>query len=208
MARVQRAAGLAIGPALALAAGGMSPALAQPATPTETAATAARTAAPDERALALARDIVRIAYPEDKRRAMFFGTVDAMTSQMRGATMARFNNDPAAKAIMDRNLDRFIAASKPIIDRHIPDFMDAYAQGYAREFSVAELEQVLGFMKTPVGQQFLLRSTAIIGDPAFVAANQAYLRDLQPEMDRLRDQLTRELMEHFVKHPPKATTGS
>nr|WP_246438804.1 DUF2059 domain-containing protein [Novosphingobium piscinae] len=86
--------------------------------------------------------------------------------------------------------------------------MDAYAKGYAREFSVPELEELLTFVKTPVGSHFFLRSSAILADPAFAAANQDYIRELQPQIERMRETLTRELVEHFSKNPPKPTTGS
>ena len=139
---------------------------------------------------------------------MFFAAVDAMAGQLRSATMARFNNDPAAKAIMDRSLDRFLAAGKAVIGRHVPAFMDAYAQGYAREFSIAELEQLLAFVQTPAGAHYFLRSSAIIADPAFAAANTDYIRELQPLIEKMRTDLTQELGAYYASHPPKTSVGS
>lgn len=162
----------------------------------------------DARALATAREIIRVGYPEEKRVGMFTGVLDAMTGQMRAAMMPSLNNDPAAKAMVERKLDGFIPEGKAVMIHHIPAFMEAYAQGYAREFSQDELEQMLTFARTPAGQHFFLRSSAIIADPAFAAANQAYIRELQPLIEKMQRELVAELTAYFMKNPPKPSGNS
>lgn len=207
MRQAAHAAGKAFAVLTAFAAS-WSCAAAEPAAPAATLAAVPAPSEPEPRALDLGREIVRLGFPEEMRAGMFGGAVDAMTGQMRDAMLARFNNDPAARAIMDRSLDSFIVAGKEVMLRHIPAFMNAYATGYARAFPVAELEQILAFVKTPAGAHFLQRSPTILADPAFAAANQDYIRDLQPLIEQMRTKVTRELVDHFRDHPPKPSTGS
>ncbi|MDF8331678.1 DUF2059 domain-containing protein [Novosphingobium cyanobacteriorum] len=162
----------------------------------------------DPEALALARMIISIGFPEAQRSSMFNNLLDTMTGQMRGVFSAKLDNDPRAKAIVEKHLDGFIASSRGIMNAHIPAFMDAYAQGYAREFSIPELQSILDFVKTPAGTHFFSRSSAIIADPAFVSANQDYLRDLQPNIEKMQADLIAELTAYFVEHPPKPNSSS
>ena len=163
---------------------------------------------PGPLALDTAREIIRFGFPEDKRVAMFSSVVDALTTQMRSSMMGELNNDPGAKAIVDRKIDEFLVTGKVVLTRHIPGFMDAYAHAYAREFSQAELTEILAFVKTPAGTHFLSRNSALISDPAFVTENQAYMRDLQPLIQQMQKDLMGDLIGYFAKHPPKPTKSS
>ncbi|MDE2403481.1 MAG: DUF2059 domain-containing protein [Sphingomonadales bacterium] len=165
-------------------------------------------AEPDARALALAREIVRVGYPEDKRETLFGAAADAMLKQMREVMLAKLNNDPAAKAIIEDSIARFVVLGKGVMTRHIPAFMEGYAHAYAREFTPAELETILAFVRTPAGSHFFLRASSILSDPTFVQANAAYLRELQPLIDDMRESLTKRLLEYYQAHPPRASVGS
>ncbi len=165
-------------------------------------------AAPDPVRLALAREVIATGFPEDKREDLFFGAIDAMLKQMRKVMFAEMHNDPGVTAIANRKIDGFIGASKSALRTHIPALMDGMAQGYAREFSGEELAQFRAFAATSGGQHFFQRSSAIIGDPGFAAANESYLHDLQPMIGKMREELTAELRAYFAKDPPKSTTKS
>lgn len=162
----------------------------------------------DPQALATAREVIRIGYPEEKRLAMFSTALDPLLAQMRSVMMADMNNDPGAKALVDAKLDSFIVMGKGVLAKHIPSFMDAYAQAYAREFSASELNDLLAFVKTPAGGHFLSRSSALISDPAFVSANRAYMVDLQVPIRQMQYELMEELKAYFIKHPPKPSKTS
>ncbi|MFM9937154.1 MAG: hypothetical protein ACKVOL_13270 [Novosphingobium sp.] len=166
------------------------------------------TTAPDPERLALAREVIAIGFPEAEREALFFDAVDAMVKQTRKVMLAQMQNDVGATAISDRKIEGFVQKSKTVLRSHIPALMDGMAQGYAREFSSEDLIQIRAFATTSSGQHFFLRSSAIIGDPGFAAANESYLRDLQPMIGQMRDELTAELTAYFAKHPPKSTTKS
>lgn len=162
----------------------------------------------DPAALATAREIIRVGFPEEQRTAMFGQVVDSMSAQVRSAMMGPLNNDPGAKAIVERKLTQFLASGKAVMVRHIPAFMDAYAKAFAREFSPAELIAILDFVKTPAGSRFLSRSSVIVSDPAFAAANEAYLRELQPLMQAMQMELRTEMRAYLSQNPPKPTRPS
>lgn len=165
-------------------------------------------AAPDPERLAIAAEIVRIGYPDADREQLFFGSLDAMLAQMRGVFFAQIQNDPGAAAIINRKLDGYVVRTKTLLRAHIPSLMDAMARAYAREFSKDELLQLRAFVATPLGQHYFLRSSSILRDPDFAAANVAYMRALQPEIERMRDELMTELKAYFMAHPPKAASES
>ena len=162
----------------------------------------------DPQALATAREVIRVGYPEEKRVAMFNAIMDSLLKQMRSVMMADISNDPGAKALVDAKIDSFVVTGKAVLAKHIPAFMESFAQGYAREFSASELTDILGFVKTPAGSHFLARSSAIISDPAFVSANRDYMLDLQAPMHQMQTELIDELKAYFTKHPPKPARKS
>ncbi len=54
----------------------------------------------------------------------------------------------------------------------------------------------------------MLRSPAILSDPAFVAANQNYMGELQPVIEPMRENLPPELKNDFAQNPPKPRCAS
>ena len=162
----------------------------------------------DPAALATAREIIRIGFPEDRRAAMFGNATDALSTQMRATMMRDLDNNPGAKAIVDRHLDAYLAKGKLVLAAHIPALMDAFAVAYAHEFSRAELADLLAFVRTPTGVHFLTRSASLLSDPAVAAANSAYLRELQPLIGRMRDEMLAELVPYLAAHPSAPAHGS
>lgn len=200
MSRVRGGLRGALG-ALLLAAGGVGPAWAQaPAAPDATPAPAPT---PDAERLRLGREIIDLGFPAKMREGMFFGSVDSMLGQLRKVQFAQFANDPAVKALLDEAIDGMVAEIKPIIRRNIPMFMDAYARAYAREFTREELVELRAFVATPTGRHFMARSTHVLEDPDFKAANEAYLRELNPIMQNGQKALLDKLLTHFREHPPQ-----
>ena len=60
--------------------------------------------------VAIARQIIDLGFPEERREAMFFATVDQMTMQMRESVLANIEEqDPGAIAILDEWLAEYIA---------------------------------------------------------------------------------------------------
>ena len=151
------------------------------------ALTPAQALADEARETALATQIVELGYPEDQRVAMFGGAIDAMSSQMLAAMPE--NMPPAVLAIVKDEQASFNASAKQVLESHIPDLMSALAVAYRDEFSEAELEELLVFMKSPVGRGFFVRSTKLIENPRFAAANQAYMQEIVGMMPDMQARL-------------------
>lgn len=162
----------------------------------------------DPARLVIARDIVAIAFPADKREAIFGNAMDAMLDQMRATMFSSMNNDPGAEKIVNGKVDGFVAGSKLILRSHIPLMLDAVAEAYTREFTEAELTEMRTFAKTDTGRHFFQRSSAVMSDPSFKAANEAYMRDLMPSIEKMRTELVEELTAYLMEHPPKSSSES
>ncbi len=162
----------------------------------------------DPARLVIAREIVAIAFPADKREAIFGNAIDAMLEQMRATMFSSIKNDPGAEKIVNGKVDGFVTGSKIILRRHIPLMLDAVAQAYTREFNETELVELHAFARTDTGMHFLQRSSAVMSDPSFKAANEAYMRDLMPSIESMRTDLLKDLTRYFMEHPPKASTDS
>ncbi|MGV3510685.1 MAG: DUF2059 domain-containing protein [Novosphingobium sp.] len=172
------------------------------------ASTTAQSDALDPAKVEVARQIIATGYPVDKREAIFSNAIDAMLVQMRSTMLSSLKNDPGAEKLVNTKVDSFIGESKTILNGHIPALMDAMAQAYSREFSLAELAELKAFASTPTGQHFFLRNSAVLSDPSFRAANEAYMRELMPTIDKMREAIIRDLTAYFAKHPPKPSSGS
>lgn len=177
---------------------GLNPAMAAAPAPVPTVADGAL----DQERVQLSREIIALAYPVETREGLFFGTMDSLLAQMRGAMQPSLLNDRAALAIVNEAVDRMIASGKVILARRIPGIMEAYAKAYAREFSREELLVLRDFVRTPTGRHFMARSTAILNDPDFKAQNQDYIRELMPLVESTQKELRERLIQHFRDHPP------
>lgn len=158
--------------------------------------------------LAIASEIVAIAFPEDKREAIFGSAMDATLEQMRATMFSSLKNDPEAEKIVNRKVDSFVAGSKVILRSHMQDLLDALAKAYTREFSEAELSDMRAFARTDTVRHFFQRSSAVMSDPSFKAANEAYMRDLMPSVTRMQTELVDELSNYFRENPPKDSAAS
>lgn len=175
---------------------------------TATAQTATGASEAETGKLAIAREIVANGFPVDQREEMFGRAMDAMLEQVRATMFASLKNDPGAEKLVNDHVNAFIVEGKSVLSRHIPGMMDAVAVAYSHEFSLCELQDLRSFSATPTGRHFFLRNSAILSDPSFRAANEAYMRELMPPMEKMRSELTDALTAYFVKHPPKQSSGS
>ena len=112
-------------------------------------ATGLASAAPAARAdnasrLKVARVVVETSHAADNMRAV----MPLMMSQMRGVLVQQFAGD--AKGI-DGYLQRF----QTKFEASVPGFVDLVAEVYAREFTEADLNDLLAFYRTPAGQHLL-----------------------------------------------------
>ena len=189
--RLHRAAAALVTPLLVAAA---SPAIAADNAPAPAAM------APDSEVMSLSREIIATIVPADKRHEVFGGVMRAMVSQMKPSMTAKIT-DLGLKAIIDRRLDEMPDTFMPVLDKHIPDLLEGMALAYSHEFPLDELRQIAAFAKTPAGAHYLFRSSAILSDPAFAAANQRYMADITAQLPAYQDEIRKEVLDYLKKHP-------
>lgn len=161
-----------------------------------------RAQAVDPARLALGRQVIAIMYPPARRDAMMSEMVSALMSQIRGGTqLPPMFNDPGLKAIMDRAFASMPARLMPVISRHLPRMHEAIAAAYAREFTNAELTEIVAFGRTPAGQRYFQRSGGLLSDRDVAAANTAYVAEAQQMNQQFSAQVRQEVTAYLAKHP-------
>jgi hypothetical protein len=146
---------------------------------------------------AIARQIVERGFPVDRRGALFFGTMDETMLQMRESMKGQLPDDEGAQQILDTWLDEWADDAKGVLSTHIPDLMEAQAEGYALLFNLAELREIKAFVGTPTGQKFVELTPAIMATPAFKQASQAYMEEVLSVLPSARARLKERLLEYF-----------
>ena len=154
----------------------------------------------DPAKVALAREIVDLGFPEETREAVFFAAVDQAVIQMREASLKAYGleeEDPAALAILDSWIADYIADSKIVLRSHIPSLIDGMTLSYAAMFTTTELRDIRDFVSTPCGQRFFELSSAVMAEPNFAAANQAYMNEVQGQLPAAMTDLIGRLQQYF-----------
>jgi hypothetical protein len=180
--------------ALLLAAGGAEPCLAQGGT--NVAATAL-----DPERLAVAREVVDLAFPQDRRHALLASVGDNMMMQVRDAVLAGHEVDPGAEQILQRYLERVRAATDRTITEGSPAIFAAVVRAYARMFTHDELVQIRAFVSTPAGAKYIQRSPDLLADPDVAQANTAYMRSAFATLQPLQAEFRREMEDYIAHHP-------
>lgn len=177
-----------------LFAGAAAPCLAQTATPAPASTPEAATD-PDPRNLALAREIIDIAYPEARRAETLTRRIQAMTEQVRVSLAETLGGrvDDGGLQIFNRYLDGMRALTARVSTEHSPALYEAYARSYARSLAYEELVQARAFLRTPAGARFMQQSSGMSGDPdvfrAATAFGTAFAREMEPVQARFDEEL-------------------
>ena len=161
-------------------------------------APAAAATALDPASLALAQQIVTIAFPPEKRSQMYASVLDAINEQTRKNVLSKMSTgDKGLDAIVERSLRRMNDQMKVMINASIPDYFDAFARAYARGFPHDDLVAILAFVKTPAGQRYFERSPMLIKDPDVQAASARIQAQLVTKLPELQRQ-TMQDVEHYL----------
>ena len=156
----------------------------------------------DPARLALGRQVIAIIYPPERRDAMMNEMVSALMVQIRGGTqLPPMFSDPGLKAIMDRAFASMPARLMPVIIRNLPRMHEAIATAYAREFTNAELTEIVAFGRTPAGRRYFQQSGNLLADRDVAAANTAYIGEAQGLNQQFSAQVRQEVTEYLSKHP-------
>ncbi len=127
--------------------------------------------------VAIANEILLLAYPVETRSAMFNSISETMFEQVKDS-MSLLPDNPEVQAALDAFGRRILDKSKPIMDRHIPTLMEGWANAYADMFTTEELSELLAFVKTETGQKFFQLSVDVLKSPYYTEPMQAYFVEI------------------------------
>jgi hypothetical protein len=162
-----------------------------PASAAETGApgTATRNKNPvDPTSLAVARQILTIAFPPEKRAKMYDSMMRSIVDQsFRNMDNLGTPQDKDFQKLVDRGTRRMFDRLTAIMIASLPDYYESMAHAYARLLSRDDLDALLAFVKTPAGEHYFDRVSSILKDPDVQAAGQrvvAQMMDKAPEITR------------------------
>jgi len=179
--------------------------LAIPLSATAAAAQAAPAAQSEDAAkLAEAHAIIEIIFPPARRDEMLDKMLTALTAQMRTPFPAYLTEDAGVKNILEDYMKRVEAAERPLLSKHMPAMMEATAVAYTHEFSLAELKDIHSFGKTPSGQRYLSRASALLSDPAVAKVNKELAAEAQELPKSFLPELDEKLGAYMKAHPDVA----
>lgn len=165
----------------------------------------AASAAVDSARLEQGRQVVAIMYPAEKRQAMMGSLIESVVAQYRASmTQASNYNDPGLKQIVDQSFAALPQRLMPTVQAHLPRLFEAMARAYARNFTAAELQEVLTFGRTATGRHFLQNSTTLMNDGDVAAANNAYYGQLQQLNQQITADFRRNVTSYLQSHPDVA----
>jgi hypothetical protein len=152
--------------------------------------------------LALGRGIIEVMYPPEQREEQLLAMASNIASQYsEGAATGPLFAEPGIRAIMDKFMAEIPEALRPAFAKHMPIIFEATAIAYTRQYTEAELRDILAFAKTPSGQRYFSTVTDLMGDPAVAAANQAYFADLSPAAKAYGDKAGVAVREYLQANP-------
>ena len=149
--------------------------------------------------LAVAEEIIALAFPPASRQQMLLRAIDMVMAQARAAAREASGGqiDAGMERIVDRHLAELQAAAEPLVAQYTPPIFAAMARAYARNFSNDELVQIRAFVATPAGSKYLQRSMEMVGDPDIAAANTQYMRQAIGVIEPIQTRLRAELLEYL-----------
>lgn len=153
----------------------------------------------DPAKLEVARQIIDVVLPPDKREAIVDRTVDAMMKASLAGSMrangldAQLADNPKLRDVFARFVDRQRQLAKDDLHKALPGLVEAYARAYARAFTLEDLQAISAFVHTPAGARYVQRSPELLSDPDVAA----WQRDIaaraaarQPaELERLKQEM-------------------
>lgn len=129
--------------------------------------------------LAQAHAIIEVMFPPAQRDRMVEEMVRNLSAPLRNNLQTPNFSDPGLNTLVQNFLEDVFKQQRPLLQKHLPEMLDAMALAYTHEFSLGELKEIHAFAGTPAGNHYLSRSTALLGDPAVSKANSDMIADAQ-----------------------------
>jgi hypothetical protein len=141
---------------------------------------AVKTEAPSLERVELARRFVKLTVSPDQ-------FVETMREGSVQAAIAMSGDDPdVSQADLEREVARIFTLVEPKIRAQMPNIIESYAQVYAREFSVGELQQMVSFGESPAGKHYLNRAEFLTLDPELLGAFDAMQAEFAPVLEQIK----------------------
>jgi hypothetical protein len=154
----------------------------------------------DPECLALAHQILAVAFPADRRSDMMASVMDAIIEQARKNTEAlRVSDDKDFQSVVDRSIQRMNDEMKASVSASVPDYFASFERAYARDFSREDLEAILAFVKTPAGRHYFERSPNLLKDPDVQAAGQRMTAKLLAQLPEINGELIHDVQDYVAK---------
>lgn len=166
-------------------------------------------AQPEPARLAKAQEMMGAMRIEDTMQktldAVLGQSMNATTSQALAALPANggLKDDPEFKAILGRHLDRVSTAMSAQFRATMPELIREMTAIYARNFSIAELDDITRFYQSSTGQIFLERTPDLSRETA-IATQKILLPRVMAAMPDLTRQMTAEIAAWASKRAPSA----
>jgi len=143
---------------------------------------------PSEERLALARRFLALAMPEDRT----LQDMRDFSQQVVAAAAIEEDESASDQDWTKKYIDRVLVKAAPIIRDHMLSIREATAFVYAREFSPAELQDMIAFAQTPAGEHYWAREHFIDLDPSIVAQGRLMREAMAPVYLEVRKELCQE----------------
>lgn len=139
----------------------------------------------DPVALARAKELIQLSNLVSMRDQMV-ALVEAQITNLVAAA------NPGAEEKVDRAMTDVI---RPALKRRIPEYLDLAAGVYASHFTRAELEQLVSFYKSPVGQKLAREQSQLVPDIAKMS---------KEWVNRVGNEVLKDAADDFAKRGLKA----
>ena len=153
--------------------------------------------------LAEAHAIIQVMYPPATRQQMMDKVMADMTGPMRSLPLAGIT-DPGLKAILRDYMDQSFGQIHAMVDRRLPDMLEAMAHAYTHQFTLAELKDIHAFALTPSGHDYFSHAATILGDPAVKEVMVGMMTDAQQMSRESMGPFKNKLTAYVKAHPDAA----
>jgi hypothetical protein len=154
----------------------------------------------DPASLAVAHQILTIAFPPEKRVQIFGSHIDLIVREARKSMQnLEFSKDKDFQAIVDHSTQRMFDELKSSLEGALPDYFESMEHAYARTFSADDLNAILAFVKTPAGQHYFERAPFLLKDPDVEAATQRMMTQLAAKLPEITRENKQDVADYLAR---------
>ncbi|MXO71711.1 hypothetical protein [Alteraurantiacibacter buctensis] len=158
----------------------------------------------DPQEMAEARAIIDVMFPPEKREEMMQDMMAEMVSQFAASIRLETIEDAGLRAILENYMANIPEMLRPTVNDHLPNLLGATAVAYVNRFTLAELQDIHAFARTPSGRRYLSSATSLVGDPAVAATNSEYFGQVQELNRQMSGRLRQQVADYLASHPEAA----